>query len=196
METVHVNLYGGHGVGKSRIAAEVLDRLQVAGISAAAVSAARPRLSSGRFAESRSLAALADRIRRQAALDGKVEVVLCSRAPLMDVLDLPGALRWPALSLHKEMTRPWRGLSVMVDKLHSYSGHIDGWGSAGQANWRHERIREIAVAHDKQLMTCRHDLAVDEIVAAILARRGVQARVAPKRMPQLMGFGASGFALA
>lgn len=183
METVHVNLFGGYGVGKAEVAREVSARLRAAGLTVAEAPApCSPETKQGKLAEFHLFSALAERIKRQADWLGKADVVLCDSAPLMDVLDLPGAMRWPAIKLCREMTRNWNCVNVLVDKLHCYSGHMAGWGTAGQANLRHERIREIASAHAERLIMLRHAEAVDGIVAAVLARRQV-GHAAPARAP-------------
>jgi hypothetical protein len=171
VDTLHINLYGGHGVGKSSTAAEVFAYLRGAGCNVAMTTDMTKRLYyTERLTQVHPFVVVSDHMRQQMELEGRVEVVLCDNPPLIDVMDMPSGMRAPAASLIQSMQQEWICLNIFLDRRHDYHGVVPGWGTACQANWRHERVREFTQRYVDPLIELDAKSAVAEIVMAVRAR--------------------------
>lgn len=168
METIHINLIGGNGVGKTAIAAEVYLTLQAAGYSCALIPDETKRLAlSGQLASTNPFLIFSDQLRHQIQLNGKVDVTICDSSPLIPIMDMPAVSHVEMVHVLKHITRDWIFLNIFVDREHSYEGIIEGWGTCDQANWRHRRLKEFVQRHFDNLKVMPTKQVTSEIVNAI-----------------------------
>lgn len=168
METIHINLIGGNGVGKTTIAAEVFLTLQMEGYHCALIPDETKRLAlSGHLASTNPFLVVAEQLRHQIQLNGKVAVTLCDHAPIISIMDMPPASQEEMVHVLQHITRDWIMLHVFVDWQHDYIGSVEGWGTSDQANWRHRRLKEFVQQHYDRLQVLHAQQVAAEIIAAV-----------------------------
>jgi len=143
--TLNVNLYAGPGVGKSVTAAALFVALKMRGVHAELVNEyAKELVYDGVIAKTSQRDILEEQLRRQARLQGKVDVVVTDAPPLITLMYASELCEPPAVQeleqLLSRSTEGWHNLEVLLhrDVRQSYE-QAGRYQSAEQAREFHER---------------------------------------------------------
>lgn len=126
-DTLHVNLYGIPGTGKTNVAAALRARLGRAGYDVELVQEYARELArqnklvfqdhqTGERREAEQFVISAEQFRRQAEYDGKVQVVITDSGLFTGVLFAPGNYGEALRSIMRDLTVGWRNIDVLLTR--------------------------------------------------------------------------------
>lgn len=113
MRTLHINLYGLDSSERRMFASRLLDALDNGATSSVLVGEEPTATLPGEEA-GRHVVACTEQYRRQALLEGRVDVVLAECALPQRLLTAPVSLRHALGALMRELTSPWQQLHVRL----------------------------------------------------------------------------------
>jgi hypothetical protein len=116
-DTLHVNLWGVPGTGKSGVAAELFALLNAEGIVVELVREyAKELVWQGTLDKTEQLVVTAEQYRREAFLHGRVQVAITDSPVLYGMMFCPPLYRAPLAEVIRGMTSGWRSIDVLLER--------------------------------------------------------------------------------
>jgi tRNA uridine 5-carbamoylmethylation protein Kti12 len=167
-DTLNVNLWGGTCVGKTEVASYLVSTLKRSGISCALVQEYSSELAwQGKLTKTEQLLITTEQYRRQAYLQGQVQVVVTEGAIPLGVLHAPESYRKSLAQIVSTLTADWRHFDYLIGrdltKNYDPEGRLE---TQEEAIAHHERVCVFARQWSPSI---HEELHPDEAPELILA---------------------------
>lgn len=117
IRTLNINLHAAPGVGKSATANRLTSLLKLRNINAELVPEYSKELHwDGRLDKTEQFIITAEQWRRQALLQGKIQVVVADSAVALGSVYAPDAYKEPLKLIIQELTKDWWSLDIMLER--------------------------------------------------------------------------------
>jgi hypothetical protein len=146
VESLHVNLYGAGGFGKSGVAELLCARLRICGVSVELVREYSKELHwAGSLESTEQFCITAEQYRRQAGVHSKVQVVITDSAIPLGLLHAPDSYREALAHIVRTLTVRWNSLHVLLERdIEMNYSQIGRAEDALTARAHHHKVAELA----------------------------------------------------